>query len=52
MSPSLPVVALTGLGVLSTVLGLAAPAIEFVVIGLVSIAVAGLLQVMGQRRSS
>jgi hypothetical protein len=52
MSMSVPVGALTFLGVLITVLGLlAAGSVPLVVVGLVAIAVAGVLQVMEGRRS-
>jgi hypothetical protein len=50
-SVSLPVGALTVLGILITVLGLfAGGEVGLVIIGLVSIAVAGLLHVFGTRR--
>jgi len=52
MSASLPVIVLTFLGALVAVLGLvAAGSIEVVVIGLVAIAVAGIIQALGSRRS-
>ena len=52
MSFSAPVMALTFLGILIALLGLfAAGNIYLIVTGLVAIAVAGVLQVMGQRRS-
>ena len=52
MSISIPVAALTALGVLIAVLGLfVGGSIELVVIGLVAIAVAGVLQVTGTRRA-
>ena len=52
MESSLPVMALTFLGILIVVLGLfAAGSMEVVVVGLGAIAVAGILQVLGSRRS-
>ena len=52
MSTSLPVAALTVLGILIAVLGLfAAGSVELVLVGLGAIAVAGVLQVAGARRS-
>lgn len=52
MSMSLPVIALTFLGAIIAVLGFFAGGnIPLVVVGLASIAVAGVLQVLGQRRS-
>ncbi len=52
MSASMPVILLTFLGALVAVLGLfAAGSIEVVVIGLVAIAVAGIIQAFGSRRS-
>ena len=52
MSMSAPVMALTILGVLVTLLGLfAAGQIVVVIVGLVAIAFAGILQVAGTRRS-
>jgi hypothetical protein len=52
MSTSLPVTALTGLGILIVVLGLfVAGSIELILVGLGAIAVAGVLQVAGTRRS-
>jgi hypothetical protein len=52
MFMSAPVVALTALGVLIALLGLfAAGSVELVIVGLASIAVAGILQVVGSRRS-
>ena len=51
MTSNLPVLALTFLGILIALLGLfAAGNILVVVIGLASIAVAGILQVLGSRR--
>ena len=51
MSVSIPVAALTFLGVLITLLGLfAAGNIWLIVAGLASIGFAGLLQVLGQRK--
>ncbi len=51
MSSSAPVVALTFLGIVIVLLGLlAAGSVELVVIGLLAIAVAGILQVLGSRR--
>ena len=50
MSMSVPVAALTFLGVLIAILGLlAAGSVELVVVGLVAIAVAGVLQVLEGR---
>jgi hypothetical protein len=52
MSVSIPVAALTVLGVLIAVLGLfVGGSVELVVIGLIAIAVAGVLQVAGTRRA-
>jgi hypothetical protein len=52
MSASIPVVALTVLGILIAVLGLfVGGSVQLVVIGLVAIAVAGVLQVVGTRRT-
>ena len=52
MQASLPVMALTILGILIAVLGLFVGGnIQLTIIGLVTIAVAGVLQVLGQRRS-
>lgn len=52
MDASLPIVALTVLGILIAVLGLfVGGSIELVVIGLVAIAVAGALQVARGRRT-
>jgi hypothetical protein len=51
MSSNLPVLALTFLGILIALLGLFAPAVELIIVGLVSIAAAGVLQVLGSRRS-
>ncbi|HJW21922.1 MAG TPA: hypothetical protein VJ506_05795 [Candidatus Limnocylindrales bacterium] len=51
MNSSLPVYALTFLGILITLLGLlAAGNVTIVIVGLASIAAAGILQVMGSRR--
>ena len=50
-SLSLPVVALVLIGILLAVLGLLAPQFPLVIVGLVSIAVGGVLQVMGSRRA-
>ncbi len=51
MSASLPVMALTFLGILITVLGLfAAGNITVTIVGLAAIAVAGVLQVLGGRQ--
>ena len=49
-SLSLPVIALVLIGILLAVLGLLAPQFPLVIVGLVSIAVGGVLQVMGSRR--
>jgi hypothetical protein len=51
MSSNLPVLALTVLGILIALLGLFAPAVELIIVGLVAIGAAGLLQVLGTRRS-
>lgn len=52
MSASFPITALTILGILIAVLGLfVGGSPELIVIGLVAIAVAGLLQVLGTRRT-
>jgi hypothetical protein len=52
MSSSLPVLALTFLGIVIALLGLfAAGSVELVIVGLVAIAVAGVLQVLGSRRA-
>jgi hypothetical protein len=52
MPTSMPVAALTVLGILLAVLGLfVGGSVELVIIGLVAIAVAGVLQVAGARRS-
>ena len=52
MSSSMPVMALTFLGVLIVLLGLfAAGSVEVVIIGLAAIGAAGVLQVLGSRRS-
>jgi hypothetical protein len=51
MSASVPVMALTFLGIVITLLGLfAAGSIEVTIVGLVAIAVAGVLQVLEMRR--
>lgn len=51
MSTDLPVLALTGLGALIVILALfTGGGIELLVVGLVTIAVAGLLSVLGGRR--
>ena len=50
MTSNLPVYALTFLGILIALLGLFAAGNVLVVVGLVSIAAAGILQVMGGRR--
>ena len=51
MSTSVPVAVLTGLGLIIAVLGLfVGGSIELVIIGLVAIAFAGVLQVLGARR--
>ena len=51
MSASLPVLALSILGILIALLGLfAAGNVQLVIVGLVAIGVAGILQVVGQRR--
>ena len=53
MSASLPVLALSVLGILIAVLGLfAAGDVRLVIVGLVAIGFAGLLQVLGTRRGS
>jgi hypothetical protein len=52
MFMSAPVAALTVLGVLIAVLGLfAGGAVELVIVGLVAIAVAGIIQIAGTRRT-
>ena len=52
MPASLPVVALTVLGILIAVLGLfVAGNLTIVIVGLVAIAVAGVLEVLGRQRS-
>lgn len=52
MSTSIPVAALTVLGILIAVLGLFVGGnIQLVVIGLITIAVAGVLQIAGSRRT-
>ena len=51
MSASLPVLALSVLGILIAILGLfAAGDVRLVIVGLVAIGFAGLLQVLGTRR--
>ena len=51
MSESLPVMALTVLGILLVILGLfVAGSIDLVVIGLLAIAVGGVLEIAGRRR--
>jgi hypothetical protein len=53
MSASLPVLALSVLGILIAILGLfAAGDVRLVIVGLVAIGFAGLLQVLGTRRGS
>ena len=53
VSASLPVLALSVLGILIAILGLfAAGDVRLVIVGLVALAVAGFLQVLGQRRGS
>ena len=52
MPTTLPVAALTGLGILLVVLGLfVAGSLELIVIGLVAIGGAGVIQVAGARRA-
>lgn len=52
MSTNIPVAALTVLGVLIAVLGLfVGGSVQLVVIGLIAIAVAGVLQVVSMRRA-
>jgi hypothetical protein len=51
MSTSAPVAALTVLGIIIAVLGLFAGGVELIVVGLVAIALAGVLQVAGSRRT-
>jgi membrane protein implicated in regulation of membrane protease activity len=51
MSASLPVAALVVIGILLVVLGLFAPAIQLLYVGIGAIIVGGVLQVLGQRRS-
>jgi hypothetical protein len=52
MPMSAPVAALTVLGILITILGVfAGGSIQVAIVGLVAIAVAGMLQVAGSRRS-
>ncbi len=50
-STSLPVAALVVIGILFVVLGLFASAIQLAYVGIGAIIVAGVLQVLGQRRS-
>jgi membrane protein implicated in regulation of membrane protease activity len=50
-SMSVPVVALVVIGVILAVLGLLAPAVQLLYVGIGAIVVAGVLQVLGQRRS-
>jgi hypothetical protein len=50
-SLSLPVAALVLIGILLAVLGLLAPQFPLVIVGLISIAAGGVLQVMGSRRA-
>ena len=53
MSTSVPVAVLTGLGLIIAVLGLfVGGSVELVIIGLVAVAFAGVLQVLGTRRES
>jgi hypothetical protein len=51
LNTTAPVAALTFLGILLAVLGLFAPAVELVLIGLGAIAVAGIIGVLGTRRA-
>ena len=52
MPSSVPVMALTFLGIVIALLGLfAAGSVELVIVGLVAIGVAGVLQVLGARRT-
>jgi hypothetical protein len=52
MPTTLPVAALTVIGILLVVLGLfAAGSLELIVLGVVAVAIAGILQVAGARRS-
>ena len=50
-SVSLPVTALVVIGILLAVLGLFAPAIQLLYLGIGAIIVAGVLAVLGQRRT-
>ena len=50
-SVSLPVAALVVIGILPAVLGLFAPAIQLLYLGIGAIIVAGVLAVLGQRRT-
>jgi hypothetical protein len=50
-SVSLPVAALVVIGILLAVLGLFAPAIQLLYLGIGAIIVAGVLAVLGQRRT-
>jgi membrane protein implicated in regulation of membrane protease activity len=50
-SASLPVAALVVIGILLVILGLFAPAIQLMYVGIGAIVVAGVLQLLGQRRS-
>jgi hypothetical protein len=52
VSDDLPVLALTGLGILIAVLGLFNGGFEVLLVGLGAIAVAGLLSALGRRRGS
>jgi hypothetical protein len=51
MSVNVPVAALVVLGIVLAVLGLLAPAIELTYVGIAAIVVAGILAVIGQRRT-
>jgi hypothetical protein len=52
MSSSVPVMALTFLGIIIVVLGLfAAGSVELIIVGLAAVGLAGILQVAGTRRS-
>jgi hypothetical protein len=48
---SLPIAALVVIGILLVVLGLFAPAIQLLYVGIGAIVVAGVLAVLGQRRA-
>ena len=50
-SASLPVAALVVIGILLVILGLFAPAIQLTYVGIGAIVVAGVLQLLGQRKS-